>query len=270
VEEERIQHQRPGLNEGEARALRQPGARAIFERHELVAEELRAQAQDQRRDVGRPWGQPEPVDEKDQREEIDGGGSQAYERALSKGSHASTEERAACHAQGAEKASQGGESSTSAQGVAGDHTCRAGAILPFMATIERHYARELVSLPTSATCREAAALMKDRRIGAVAVRDGDEVVGLVAERDLALRVVGEGETATVKLGHVVRADGPAVGPQATEKECADLMRSAHVRHLLVKDGGKVTGLISMRDVIVLMLEEKEHMIRQLEGYISGH
>jgi len=139
-----------------------------------------------------------------------------------------------------------------------------------MATIERHYVRELVSLPTSATCREAAILMRDRRIGAVAVRDGGEVVGLVAERDLALGLVGDGAPATTKLGQVVRPDGPSVASRATEKECADLMRSAHVRHLLVKEGGKVTGLISMRDVIVLMLEEKEHMIRNLEGYISGH
>jgi CBS domain-containing protein len=139
-----------------------------------------------------------------------------------------------------------------------------------MATIERHYVRELVSLPSSATCREAAVLMRDRRIGAVAVRDGDEVIGLVAERDLALRLVGDGADATTKLGHMVRGDGPSVGTRATEKECADLMRSAHVRHLLVKGDGKVVGLISMRDVIVLMLEEKEGMIRNLEGYISGH
>jgi len=139
-----------------------------------------------------------------------------------------------------------------------------------LATIERHYVRELVSLPTSATCTEAAMLMRDRRIGAVAVRDGDEVVGLVAERDLALRLVGDGASPTTKLGQVVRGDGPSVGLRATEKECADLMRSAHVRHLLVKDGDKVVGLISMRDVIVLMLEEKELVIRHLEGYISGH
>jgi CBS domain-containing protein len=138
-----------------------------------------------------------------------------------------------------------------------------------MATIERHFARDLVSLPTNATCREAATLMRDRRIGAVAVVEGGEIVGLVAERDLALRLVGEGSAPTTPLGEVVSRDGPAVGPKATEKECADLMRERHVRHLLVREGDRVTGLISMRDVIVLMLEEKEHVIQQLEGYITG-
>ena len=112
--------------------------------------------------------------------------------------------------------------------------------------------------------------MKDRRIGAVAVSDGDRVVGLVAERDLALRVVGEGISPDVSIGEIVRRDGPAVGPRATEKQCAEIMRSYDVRHLLVRDGNDVVGLISMRDVIVLMIEEKELVIQQLEGYISGH
>jgi CBS domain-containing protein len=136
-----------------------------------------------------------------------------------------------------------------------------------MATIERHIARDLVSLEAGASCREAARLMKERRIGAVAVTEGDRVVGLVAERDLALRVVGEGVGAEVPLGEIVRRDGPAVGPRASEKQCADLMRAHHVRHLLVRDGEDVLGLISMRDVIVMMIEEKELVITQLEGYI---
>jgi signal-transduction protein with cAMP-binding, CBS, and nucleotidyltransferase domain len=138
-----------------------------------------------------------------------------------------------------------------------------------MATIERHIARDLVSLPADASCREAARLMKERRIGAVAVTDSGHVIGLVAERDLALRVIGEGASGDCTVGEIVQRDGPAVGLRATEKQCADLMRANHVRHLLVREAEAVVGLISMRDVIVLMLEEKELVIQQLEGYISG-
>ena len=139
-----------------------------------------------------------------------------------------------------------------------------------MATIERHIARELVTLDATSTCKQAAALMKERRIGAVAVTHEHRVIGLVAERDLALRVVGEGVSPEITLGEIVRRDGPAVESSATEKECVERMREHHVRHLLVHTAGKVVGLISMRDVIVLMLDEKEHVIHQLEGYISGH
>ena len=139
-----------------------------------------------------------------------------------------------------------------------------------MATIERHMARELVTLPPGASCAQAAGLMRDRKIGAVAVADGGEVIGLVAERDLALRLVADGAPPSTTVGEIVNRKGPSVGPRASEKQCADLMREHHCRHLLVEDGGKVIGLISMRDVIVLMLDEKEHVIQQLEGYISGH
>lgn len=139
-----------------------------------------------------------------------------------------------------------------------------------MATIERHMARDLVTLDVKGSCHHAAELMRERKIGAVAVVEGGEVVGLVAERDLALRLVGEGVSPEVAVGEIVERNGPSVGPRATEKECSDLMRQNHCRHLLVKDGGKVIGLISMRDVIVLMIEEKEGVIRQLEGYITGH
>jgi len=139
-----------------------------------------------------------------------------------------------------------------------------------MATIERHMARDLVTLEPGASCAQAAALMREKRIGLVAVVDGGEVVGVIAERDLALRLVADGAPPSTTVGEIVDRNGPSVGPKASEKVCAEMMRQHHCRHLLVKDGDKVIGLISMRDVMVLMLDEKEHVIQQLEGYISGH
>src|SRR5688500_3971739 len=103
-----------------------------------------------------------------------------------------------------------------------------------MATIERHMAKDLVTLPPGASCAQAAALMRERKIGSVAVVDGGEVVGVIAERDLALRLVADGAPPSTTVGEIVDRDGPAVGPKATEKECAEKMRQHHCRHLLVK------------------------------------
>ncbi len=47
------------------------------------------------------------------------------------------------------------------------------------------------------------------------------------------------------------------------------MRTQYTRHLLVEESGKVVGIISMRDVIQLMLDDKQSLISQLETYISG-
>jgi CBS domain-containing protein len=138
-----------------------------------------------------------------------------------------------------------------------------------MGKIANHVSRELAALDAGATCREAAALMRDKRIGAVAVREKGKIVGLVTERDLVTRVVAEGQDAAAPIGPLVRRDLPAVSPQASEKECSDLLRDNYVRHLLVREGKDVVGLISMRDVIRLMLDEKEFLIEQLEHYIEG-
>jgi signal-transduction protein with cAMP-binding, CBS, and nucleotidyltransferase domain len=138
-----------------------------------------------------------------------------------------------------------------------------------MAAIERHVTRTLVSLDATAPCSAAAGLMSERRIGAVGVKVAGNTVGLVTERDLAVRVVGGGMSAASPVGEVMRRDLPRVGPGASEKECADLMRDHATRHLLVEEHGQVVGIISMRDVIRLMLDEKQFLIEQLQTYIDG-
>ncbi|HYU16214.1 MAG TPA: CBS domain-containing protein [Candidatus Acidoferrum sp.] len=138
-----------------------------------------------------------------------------------------------------------------------------------MGGIQGHFTRELVALDAARSCREAAELMHRHKVGAIAVTRGGETIGLVSERDLVLGIVRAGGSADTMLGEVTRRDGPSVGPTASERECADLMRANHCRHLLVVDGGRVVGLVSMRDVIALMLDEKEYLIRSLEGYIRG-
>jgi CBS domain-containing protein len=62
---------------------------------------------------------------------------------------------------------------------------------------------------------------------------------------------------------------PLISPATSETECSDLMRIHFTRHLLVADKGEVAGIISMRDVIRLMLDEKQWLIDELQIYISG-
>jgi CBS domain-containing protein len=138
-----------------------------------------------------------------------------------------------------------------------------------MASIEKHVSRTVVALDASAPCMEAARLMTDRRIGAIGVREGGRIVGLVTERDLASRVVGRGDPGNIPIREAMRRDVPSVPPTATETECSNLMRDHYTRHLLVEDRGQVVGIISMRDVIRLMLDDKQWLIDQLQRYING-
>lgn len=138
-----------------------------------------------------------------------------------------------------------------------------------MATIERHISREVIALDASSPCTEAARLMTERRIGAVGVRDGGRIVGVVTERDLAARVVGRGDPGSMPISEAMRRDVPSVPSSASEAECSNLMRDHYTRHLLVEDKGNVVGIISMRDVIRLMLDDKQWLIDQLQRYING-
>jgi len=138
-----------------------------------------------------------------------------------------------------------------------------------MASIQRNVVRDVVGLEASTPCREAAKLMAQKRIGAVAVKQGGRIVGFVSERDLILRCLVGGGTCEAPIAEAMRSDLPSVDATASESECANLMRDHYTRHLLVEEDGRVAGIISMRDVIVLMLDEKQFLIDQLNVYISG-
>ncbi|TMA33348.1 MAG: CBS domain-containing protein [Deltaproteobacteria bacterium] len=138
-----------------------------------------------------------------------------------------------------------------------------------MPGIERYVTRDLLGLPPSASCREAARLMADKRIGAVAVIEGVKTLGIVTERDLVYGVLAAGELCDASIVTAMRKDLPVITLSTTEAECADLMRVNFTRHLLVAEEGAVVGIISMRDVIRLMLDEKQWLIDELQIYISG-
>jgi CBS domain-containing protein len=137
-----------------------------------------------------------------------------------------------------------------------------------MPTIEKVIVRDVIALDASTTCHDAAHLMEARRIGSVGVRKGGKLVGLVTERDLVYGVMAKGEQSSRTLGEVAR-ELPSVTPSSTERDCAHLMRTHFTRHLLVKDGGEVVGVVSMLDVLSLMLEDNRWLIEQLHTYIRG-
>ena len=138
-----------------------------------------------------------------------------------------------------------------------------------MATIERHVTKQVVALDATTPCRDAAKVMRDKKIGAVAVREGGRIVGIVTERDMVSRVLAAGDSGSMPIGEAMRTDLPRISPEASELDTTELMRTQYTRHLLVEHKGDVVGIISMRDVIQLMLDDKQFLIEQLQCYIDG-
>ena len=138
-----------------------------------------------------------------------------------------------------------------------------------MASIRKHVTREVLSLDAGAPIRDAARLMSERKIGSVGVREDGKLVGLVTERDLVVGVLAGTVQAAGPIREAMRSGIPRVKADASEADCAALMRDHTTRHLLVEDKGQIVGVVSMRDIIQLMLDEKQFVIEQLQTYIEG-
>jgi CBS domain-containing protein len=138
-----------------------------------------------------------------------------------------------------------------------------------MASIRKHVTTDLVALDANTPSRDAARIMSEKKIGSVAVKEGGRITGLVTERDLVATVLAKGSDGSLPIRTAMRDGIPRISADAQEGEAADLMRDHFTRHLLVEDGGKVVGVVSMRDVIQLMLDEKQFLISQLNTYIFG-
>jgi CBS domain-containing protein len=107
-------------------------------------------------------------------------------------------------------------------------------------------------LQVETTLDKAAATMRDQGIGDVVVADGDQVVGLVTDRDMVVRAVADGrDPVSTTLGSVVSKDLVAVRPQDTAQEAALLMRDRAVRRVLVLDDERgLVGILSIGDLAV--------------------
>ena len=106
-----------------------------------------------------------------------------------------------------------------------------------------------VTLPPSATVREACRFMRDRRVGAVLVTEGDRrLLGIFTGRDAVHRVLAEGKSAVrTKLAEVMTSEPDTMPPGRTAIEALRLMEDGRYRHVPIVDEGKIVGIVSRFD-----------------------
>jgi CBS domain-containing protein len=102
--------------------------------------------------------------------------------------------------------------------------------------------------PESAVIK-AVRLMETEDVGSLPVVDGDELVGVVTDRDIALRVVGAGkDPGATTVGEIQSSDPVAVGPDQDLSEALREMAKHQVRRLPVVDGRRLVGVVAQADV----------------------
>lgn len=118
---------------------------------------------------------------------------------------------------------------------------------------------ELVTVEASATVFEAAAVMTQRRVGAVVIKNEDGLAdGIFTERDVLVRVVhAERDPKTTPISMVMTRDVRFVSPGTTVEAALSLMHVNRHRHLLVIDGPRLYGLVSIGDLVRHLIEHGE-------------
>ena len=129
-------------------------------------------------------------------------------------------------------------------------------------------AQETTTVTPSMSVLDAATTMARRGIGAVPVVDGDRLTGIFTERDVLTRVVAAGiDPAGTPVCDVMSTQLVVAELNEPYDVCLQRMQQARVRHLIVLDGGRLAGIVSLRDIMAVDLDEKDDAITLLNAYV---
>ncbi len=139
----------------------------------------------------------------------------------------------------------------------------------YVRQILNHKGTDVVTISPDQTVFEALELMAIHNIGAVAVLENSRLVGIFSEREYARSVILLGRASKdTPIRDIMISRVLYVTPAHHVNECMALMTEKRVRHLPVVDNDQLVGLISLGDVVKDIISEQNHMIEDLEAYIS--
>lgn len=142
-----------------------------------------------------------------------------------------------------------------------------------MATVRdmiRRKGNEVFTIAPEATVFEALEMMAKHNIGALLVMTGDEIKGIVSERDCIRKVDVMGRKARdTRVSDIMTSSVITVDANQPLEDCMSLMIDKNIRHLPVCEGKQLLGVVSVRDVLKEVIEVQQMMLSQLERYITG-
>lgn len=129
---------------------------------------------------------------------------------------------------------------------------------------------EVWAVTPDSTVYEAIEIMATKGVGALAVKSGERLVGIVSERDYARKVILKGKASReTKVKEIMTTNVVCVNEERKVDECLALMTEKRIRHLPVVEGEILIGMISVGDLIKATIKEQSFTIEQLESYIRG-
>jgi CBS domain-containing protein len=128
--------------------------------------------------------------------------------------------------------------------------------------------RELYSVQPDTTVLEAAEMMTAKNVGAVAVLEQNRLVGVLSERDVLRRVVVKKlDPAAIRVGEVMTQELVLADVHDSYDVGVARMHQARVRHLLLVSGDRFQGVVSLRDLLEVDVDEKDRELKLMSDYI---
>jgi CBS domain-containing protein len=136
--------------------------------------------------------------------------------------------------------------------------------------ILRRKGGNVVTIDPNASVRELLDRLATYNIGAIVVStDGTTIEGIVSERDIVRRLVGGTRVLDARVGTIMTGTVQTCTPDDTVDQLMLLMTEQRFRHVPVVTDGRLSGLVSIGDVVKSRIGELEFEREQLEHYIAG-
>lgn len=130
--------------------------------------------------------------------------------------------------------------------------------------------RHIISVAPNNSVFDAIKLMADKSIGSLVVMDGDDLCGIITERDYARKVIVKGRSSqSTTVAEIMSTAVMTTSSAQSVNECMELMTEKRIRHLPVVEDNRVIGMISIGDLVQAIISDQQEEIEQLGQYISG-
>lgn len=128
----------------------------------------------------------------------------------------------------------------------------------------------LVTIDVNTNVFDALKIMADKNIGSLIVTDEGAYAGVLTERDYSRKVILVGKhSSDTPVKEIMTTDLPRITSNDTVEHCMQLMSDKNVRYLPVFEGEKLSGIISISDVVTETILQQKETINHLQNYIQG-
>ena len=130
--------------------------------------------------------------------------------------------------------------------------------------------RQVWSVPSDITVYEAIAIMSERQVGALPVVDGQQLTGMLSERDYARKVILQGRSSKdTTVAEIMTTEVITITPDQTVEDGMHIMTDHRVRHLPVLSNGALVGIVSIGDLVNWVISAHQEEIHHLKTYIAA-